>query len=126
MKLLVVLFSLILITSKNKCMNKAGSSLKDIEFKINPYISHVGGEYYLVYQINEQTTKPFVLVRILYNGKHDGKAFYYFSAPISHKEFGQIIKRNLKEDNFVEYAKKDEVYWLNKDNSVVKLIIVKE
>lgn len=97
-------------------------SLADISFVVPPQIIKIETNYYLRYQI-DVSKENMTLVRVLYTQIKDGKAYYFFSTPISHKEFGREVIRPLSNDGFTKYAKGDAVYWLNEDSTSVKLEI---
>lgn len=101
---------------------KPNGSLADISFVVPPHIIKLESNYYLRYQI-DVSNENIALVRIVYTQIKDNKAYYFFSIPISHTEFGREVLRPLSNDGFTEYAKKDAVYWLNEDGSSVKLEI---
>lgn len=105
---------------------QAGSSLDEVKFSIFPHIVEREGKYYLRYQIKVDDDQRPSLVRVVYSKIVNDKAYYYFSIPISHFERGFLVERPLAEDNFTEYAKRDAVYWLNKDTSEVKLVVKEE
>ena len=96
-----------------------GSNLGDTRFKVFPHILKEGESYFLCYQIAMKPIKP--LVKVLYSKIHEGKAYYFFSVPISHEEYGALVKRNVSEDGFTTYAKNGAVYWLNKDGTETHL-----
>ncbi len=110
------------------CMlyQEPASSLGDVEFAVFPHIVNRKGEYYLIYKIDVSTHKRISTSRPVYAKTINGKAYYYFSKAINHTESGALKVRPLELDGFTEFAGKDEVYWLNKDSSEVKLLIVWE
>lgn len=119
----LVIFVAIGIIASCASLPKPGSSLDDIEFSIFPHIVKSNGKYFLQYQISlKENGKPH-LVRVVYSDIIEGKAYYYFSAPISHFEKGQIIERSLEKDGLTDFAKLGAVYWLNKDKTEIKLKI---
>lgn len=116
--------SLILLLSFGCALvSQPGSNLNDVPFTIHPYIHFEDNQYFLVYQIDTSATQQPILVRVLYHRIIDGKAYYFFSGQISHIEQGKLIKRPLDFDGFAEYARRDEVYWLNYDRSTIKLAV---
>lgn len=120
------LINYLLRVFKNKAdsLPKAGANLNEIDFVTPPYISKKGSSYFLCYQINAAVKSP--LVRVLRAHKSEEKAYYFFSIPISHVEQGKPVSRDLSTDGLVENAKKDNIYWLNRDGSEIKLKILEE
>ena len=55
-----------------------------------------------------------------------GKGYYYIIGKTSFKENGNIVERPLKSDKLTEFAEKDLIFWMNKDNAEVKLEIRRE
>lgn len=102
------------------------SSLGDVQFDIFPHIVNRKGEYYLEYKVDVSKNKRIISARPVYAKINNNKAYYYFSKSINVTELGELKVRPLELDGFTEYAGKDEVYWLNKDSSEVKLLIVWE
>ena len=81
-----------------------------------------GDRYYLHYRMaleKEHVTLPM----IVQTKKTKDKAYYYFSGPLSHFEWGGIVERPLEFDEFTEFARRNAVYFLNPDGSEVKLEI---
>lgn len=115
----------VLFCCRCSLLYKPGSSLRDVEFNVYPSIVEKNGSYYLRYQI-KVSNGELPLLRKVYSKTEKNKAYYFFSVPISHPEYGNLIERSLNDDGFTELAKKDAIYWLNKDGSEVKLKIVKE
>ena len=118
--IVLILFSII----GCKTNNIPGSSLSDVEFVIFPHILKKNEIYYLEYQLKstkQANTAP--LVRLLGSKIVGEKAYYFFSSPISHIDFGVIVERDVSIDGFTDYAKKDSIYWLNSDKSEIKLKI---
>jgi hypothetical protein len=105
--------------------SKPQASLKEMRFKVFPYIQKQNGEYFLVYQIDTSGERN-MLIKNLEHKVWNKKAYYYFSFQLSHPEFGQIKKWPVKEDNFKEFAENNSIYWLNPDSSEVKLDIRQE
>jgi hypothetical protein len=54
------------------------------------------------------------------------KAFYFFIAPISQPERGNVIERPLASDGLTEFAQHGAMYWLNPDGSEIPLEIRRE
>jgi hypothetical protein len=124
-RILIVLMISFLCWKCTCCKNfLVGSSLNDIQFLIFPHVIERDGKYFLQYQIDVDTTK-INLLRVVYSKVMDRKAYYFFSSPLSHPEWGKLIERSLDEDGFTDYAKHGNVYWLNQDKSVIKLEIEK-
>lgn len=104
---------------------KAHSSINEMQFLVYPKIIERDGKYFLQYQIKINSDK-LTLVRVVYRKVMNNKAYYFFSIPISHPEKGNLIERSLEQDGFTQYARRDVVYWLNEDQSEVRLQIVNE
>lgn len=124
-----LVFKLILLLSLlSSCLFYQGpsSSLGDMQFDIFPHIVNKKGEYYLIYKVDVSKDKRITIARPVYSKIHDGKAYYYFGKALRLTESGELKERPLELDGFTEYAGKDEVYWLNKDSTEVKLMVVWE
>jgi hypothetical protein len=106
-------------------INQPGSSMSDVQFTIYPHIEKKGDAYYLKYQINKNDSES-QLLRLIHHKTKNDRAYYFFSVPISHPEFGMLVERPLEDDRLTDFAKRDAVYWLNRDGSEVKLEIRKE
>jgi hypothetical protein len=97
-------------------------SLNDKHFAERPFIMKRDDRYYLHYRMALE--KEHVNLRmVLWTKKTKDKAYYYFSGPISHPEWGGIVERPLAYDEFTEFARRNAVYFLNPDGSEVKLEI---
>jgi hypothetical protein len=106
-------------------IHRPGSSMNEVAFTIHPYIGEKSGSYYLTYQI-DKNDKESQLLRVIYHKTKNDRAYYFFSVPISHPEFGMLMERPLEKDGLTDFAKRDAVYWLNRDGSEVKLEIRRE
>ena len=119
-------FLLILISIIISCKvtYEPGKSLSEIQFDIYPCITKINNKFYLIYQLkssHKSSSAP--LLSFLESRVISGKAYYFFTVPISHIDFGKKVERDIAIDNFVSYAENDEIYWLNKDKTSVKLSI---
>jgi hypothetical protein len=84
---------------------RPGSSMTDVAFTIHPYIGEKSGFYYLTYQINKND-KESQLLRVIYHKTKNDRAYYFFSVPISHPEFGMLMERPLEKDGLTDFAKR--------------------
>jgi hypothetical protein len=97
------------------------SSIAQVRFKIFPHIARQGESYHLQYQL--AATAKVQWVRTVYKRVRNDTAFFYFRAPISHPEAGQLVMRSVN-NGLIKFAKVDAIYWLNEDGSRKKLKIV--
>ncbi len=83
----------------------------------------MNGEYFLQYQIVVHDTiyQPRAVVG---SAVIDEKAYYYLVGFADFKEYGTIVQRPMSVEHLTAYAKRKEVYWMNKDSSVVKLDLI--
>jgi hypothetical protein len=100
-----------------------GVALQDVQFAERPYIAKRDGNFYLHYRlaVENGSSKPFRMVLVGRKGKDKG--YYYFSVPISHPEWGNMVERPLALDDFTDFARRNAVYWLNPDGSEIPLEI---
>lgn len=101
-----------------------GIDLDQVDFAVKPYIVQQMDKYFLCYQIAKAS--PPALVHVLYARKSSNKAYYFFSVPISHFEPGVMVKRDISIDDFISFAKSNNIYWLNKNGTEIHLQIRKE
>lgn len=99
------------------------AEVKDGPFAEGPYIVKRADLYYLRYRAALEDGHLSLLRDVLALKTRD-KAYYFFSVPISHPEWGNLKERPLAYDGFAEFARQDAVYWLNPEGSEVKLKII--
>ena len=102
---------------------RPGVALQDVRFAERPHIVHRGNNYYLRYRVAVDQGSELVLRMVVNAKKAKDKGYYYFIAPISQPEKGNVVERPLASDGFTEFAHQRAVYWLNPDGSEVPLEI---
>ncbi len=75
-----------------------------------------GEHFYLQYR-RALEANHFVLLSVLYAKKTGVEGCYFFSAPISHVEWGNLVERPLAYDGFEDLARRGQVYWLDPDGT---------
>lgn len=103
-----------------------GVALHDVPFVDGPCIVQRGESYYLRYRIAADRGGDMTLRMVLDAKKGPDKGHYYFIAPISQPERGNVVERPLASDGMTELARRGAVYWLNPDGSEIALEIKKE
>lgn len=98
-------------------------SLDDFKFSVYPHIVSRDGEYFLQYQIDVSNKEDLALRFPVWHSTASGKVYYYFTVALSLPEPGNLREYPLEADGLTEFAKRDAVYWLNKDYSENKLRI---
>src|SRR5689334_19985948 len=93
---------------------RPGLSLKDARVVEGPILIERSGHVYLRYR---RADGRFALYSVLYHRKAGDNVYYYFSVPISHPEWGNLIERPLAYDGTEEMARKGRVFWLDPDGS---------
>jgi hypothetical protein len=105
---------------------RPGVALHEVQFEEGPYIVHRGENFYLRYRVAVDRRNEMNL-RIVVDAKQvKDKGYYYFVAPISQPERGNIIERPLAFDGLTKFAQQGAVYWLNPDGSEIPLEIKQE
>jgi hypothetical protein len=93
-----------------------GLSLKDAHVVEGPILVERSGRVYLRYR-RALEARGLTLVSVLYHKKTADAAYYFFSVPISHTEWGNVIERPLAYDRTEEFARKGRVFWLDPDGT---------
>ena len=96
----------------------------DRDFLIRPYIVKRVDSFLLRYQIDSRSERRKPLLRVICSKRNHDSGFYYLSAPTSFADFGEVVERPLSNDDFLDFAKNNRVFWLNPDNSTVRLKIM--
>lgn len=113
------LASICLLFNSSFSNRQAGVGIDAVSFIIFPHIESRGDDLFLVYQIDAIRDDLKLVVGTTCTAD---KAYYYFAGRISFPETGNLksipIEQNCK---FYRLAKAGSVYWLNPDNSRVKL-----
>lgn len=100
--------------------------MQDVLFEEGPYIVQRGENFYLHYRLSAGAKNRPALRMVVDAKKKTDKAFYYFIAPISQPERGNVIERPLDSDGLTEFARRNAVYWLNPNGSEMPLDIRQE
>ncbi len=93
-----------------------GLSLKDARVAEGPILIERSGHIYLRYR-RALEERGLMLLSLLYHKKEGDAAYYFFSMPVSHAEWGNLIERPLAYDGTEELARKGRVFWLDPDGS---------
>lgn len=107
-------------------LTRPGVALQDIQFAEGPYIACRGDNYFLHYRValNPGTTPG---VRMVVDAKKaKDKGYYFFIAPISLPERGNVVERPLAPDGLTEFARRGSMYWLNPDGTEIPLKVRNE
>ena len=108
-------------------MMKPINSIEEYNFIIYPRIVKKENSYILKYQLSDTMKygNP-TLLTIVDSKIKNGKLYFYFGGATSFPDTGELIEIPLERDEATKYAEQDAVYWLNSDQTEVKLKIVKE
>ena len=115
MRALLLALSLIVLTG---CQNlqKPGLSLKEARLAEGPVLIQRGVHFYLRYRRSLKDGR-FPLRSVLYVKKMKDAGYYFFSIPISHPEWGNMVERPLVYDDLEEFARQGRIYWLDPDGT---------
>lgn len=102
-----------------------GLSLKEAQVVEGPVLVERSGHIYLRYR-RALEERGMTLLSVLGHKKTKDAAFYFFSFPISHPEWGNLIERPLAYDGTEELARKGKVFWLDPDGSQHPIPLKKE
>ena len=124
-KIFLLIFIALTLLKCSSVRHMPCCSINDVSFLITPYIIKKDGNYFLKYQISVHSDR---IEQRLQVGSfiRDEKAYYYFIGKTSYRELGNVVLRPLSQDNAIDFAKKNAIYWLNSDKSEVKLKIAEE
>jgi hypothetical protein len=93
-----------------------GLSLRDARVVEGPVLIERSGHVYLRYR-RALEERGLTLRSVLNHKKTKDAAYYFFSGPISHPEWGNLIERPLAYDGTEEFARTGRVFWLDPDGS---------
>lgn len=113
MRTLLLTLSLMLLTG---CQTSPGLSLKNARLAEGPVIIQRGEHFYLRYRRALEDGR-FPLLAVLYVKKTQDAGYYYFSVPISHVEWGNLVERPLAYDEPEDHARRSRIYWLDPDGT---------
>lgn len=105
---------------------KPGVALQEVQFEEGPYIVRRGENFYLHYRIALDRGGEMNMRMGVGAKKVKNKGYYYFIAPVSQPERGNVIERPLAIDELTEFAQRRAIYWLNPDGSEIYLEIKEE
>ncbi len=94
-------------------------------FAERPVLIERSGHVYLRYRM-ALDEKGITLRRVLYHKKTEDAAYYFFSVPISHAEWGQRVERPLAYDKTEDLARRKRVFWLDPDGTSHPIPMKKE
>jgi len=63
---------------------------------------------------------------VVYVKKTKDAGYYFFSVPISHPEWGELVEHPLAYDDLEEQAQRRSIYWLDPDGTKHPLPVRKE
>jgi hypothetical protein len=111
-------FTLIMCALFSGCVSapSPGLSLKDARVIEGPVLIERSGHVYLRYR-RALEERGLTLASVLYHKKTQDAAYYFFSVPISHAEWGNLVERPLAYDQTEEFARKGRVFWLDPDGT---------
>ena len=112
--LLLALSLLVLLGCRT--VQTPGLSLKDAGFAEGPVIIQRENHFYLRYRRALKDDR-FPLLSVLHVRKTKDAGYYFFSIPISHVEWGNLIERPLAYDDLEEFARRGQIYWLDPDGT---------
>ncbi|MEY2466230.1 MAG: hypothetical protein QOD03_751 [Verrucomicrobiota bacterium] len=104
---------------------KPGLSLNDAKFAEGPMLIQRGDRFYLRYRRALEPKGP-TLLSLLQSKKVGDAAYYYFSTPVSHTEWGNLIERPLAYDGYEELAEHGRIFWLDPNGKTHVIPIQKE
>jgi hypothetical protein len=114
----VLLLSLVLATLCGcGSLPTPGVSLSDARFADGPVIIQRGEHFYLRYRRALEAGRFSHGNPILVAKKTKDAGYYYFSTPISHMEWGNLVERPLAYDELEDLAQLGKVYWLDPDGT---------
>jgi len=105
-----------LILSGCHSLPKPRLSLKEAHFAEGPIIIQRGERFYLRYRRALEGNR-FPFLSLLYVHKTPDAGYYYFSVPISHVDWGNLVERPLAYDDLEEQARGGRIYWLDPDGA---------
>lgn len=125
-KIIVFALTTLLIISCSILQETPGIALSDVNFSISPYITNRNGKYYLVYKVN--TSGSVIQNRLVVGEKiTDKKYYFYFIGKTSFGEYDHLVLYPIKENSKIfSLIEEDSMFWLNPDNTEVKLKIIRE
>src|SRR2546423_10599319 len=97
-------------------VHSPGLSLKDAHVVEGPVLIERSGHIYLRYR-RALDERGITLAAVLYHKRTKDAAYYFFSVPISHPEWGNLIERPLAYDGTEQLARKGKIFWLDPDGS---------
>lgn len=103
-----------------------GIALNEVKFSVSPYISNRDGKFYLIYQVDSSGDK--ILNRLVIGEKiTNNKGYYFFIGKTSFREYDHLVLFPIRENTkIISLIEKDSVFWLNPNNSEIKLKFIKE
>jgi hypothetical protein len=104
---------------------RPGISLKAARLVEGPVIIQRGEHFYLRYR-RALEDGHFQMRSVVYVKKTKDAGYYFFSVPISHPEWGELVERPLAYDDLEEQAQRRSIYWLDPDGTKHPLPVRKE
>jgi hypothetical protein len=109
-----------------RSLPEPGVAMSKAGFAEGPIIIQRGEHFYLRYRRALPHGRftfgnPFLVAH-----KAEDAGYYYFSAPISHTEWGNLVERPLAYDEFEDFARRGNVFWLDPDGTKHPLQIRRE
>jgi hypothetical protein len=117
--------TMVLLMTGCQSLPKPGLSLKEAKLVEGPVLIQRGSHFYLRYR-RALEPQRMTLLSVLYSKQVGDAAYYYFSCPISHMEWGQLVERPLAYDGYEHLAKLGQVFWLEPDGTRHRIPIQEE
>lgn len=102
-----------------------GLSLKDARLVEGPVLVERSGHVYLRYRRGLEE-RGLTLLSALHHKKTADATYYFFSLPMSHPEWGNLIERPLAFDKTEEFARQGRVFWLDPDGTTHPIALKRE
>ena len=118
-----LLYIIIVLFSLQSCkVTKAPlRSIDEYNFIIYPIVLKKGNSFYLQYQFDVQMKNGIYTLKTGVSSKiTKDKLYYYFSSSTSFSDYGEIHEIAIDSTSYIE---KNAIYWLNPDNTEIKLKI---
>jgi hypothetical protein len=91
-----------------------GLSLSDARVVEGPILIERSGHFYLRYR-RALDDQGLTFLSLVCHKQTKDAGFYFFSVPISHPEWGNLIERPLAYDGTEKLAREGKIFWLDPD-----------
>lgn len=106
--------------------SKPGVALHAVRFEEGPYLLRRGPDYYLHYRLAVAADGETAMRMVVRAQSGQDRGYYFFLAPVSLPERGNVVDRPLAADGLTEFAQRGAVYWLDPDGLETPLEIRNE